>query len=542
VSTELTVSDCAPTESADREPPRAAANRVAFWVFVAGALAATVTYAVIGRHIWFWGGAAGDEWDFLATRHLTLHDLLEQHGGNPSVLPVVAYRALFVVFGLRSYRPYQFPAIALHIAAGCLLRALMRRAGVRPWIATAAAALFICFGAAGQDILWAFQIGYSGALVLGLTQLLCADHDGGIDRRDWIGVGFGLAALMCASVAIVTIGVVGIATLIRRGWRIALFHTAPLAVLYVAWERNYGSTIVTKDKTLVVRWVGRGIWGAFGDLAQVPPLGFVLAGVLVVGLALAWQSWDRHDRRRRASLPVAMLVGAVGFLALSGIARAWVGVQFATSSRYMHIVAALLLLPLAVAADELARRWRVLLPFVLVLFLVGIPGNISKTTGNFPRAAYFDTYRQMLFSLPRMPIARDVPLDLRPEPNQAPQITMRWLLAGAGSGWLPSPRPSTPREFATNTLRLSLEELDRGVARKCAALSAPSERTLATGDSLIVYGRLLIQLLPPTTPVKSAPVQFGDSALGPKGPHTLVAVVQPLTLRITPQSKGASVC
>ena len=65
--------------------------------------------------------------------------------------------------------------------------------------------------------------------MFGLVQLLLADHEGPIDRRDWLALLAGLAALMCSGVAIAMVLVVGIAMLLRRGWRIALLQTVPLA-------------------------------------------------------------------------------------------------------------------------------------------------------------------------------------------------------------------------------------------------------------------------------------------------------------------------
>ena len=54
----------------------------------------------------------------------------------------------------------------------------MRRAGVRPWLATLLAGVFVFFGSGAENILIAFQITFVGSLVFGLTQLLLADHDG----------------------------------------------------------------------------------------------------------------------------------------------------------------------------------------------------------------------------------------------------------------------------------------------------------------------------------------------------------------------------
>ena len=519
----------------------------AFWIFVAVCFVMFVFYAYVGRHIWFSVGAAGDEWDFLAKRHLSIHDLLEQHGGHFVALPLIVYRAMFNIFGLRSYRPYQFLVLGLHITAGCQLRALMRRRKVDPWIATAAASLFICFGSAGQDILWAFQIAFTGALVFGLAELLCLDHDGEIDRRDWFALAFGFAAVTCSGVGVAMVAVAGVATGIRRGWRIAAFHILPLAAVYAAWASHYGNSIITKDKVEILQWVWHGVWSVFAQLGQLPVLGFVFAAVLVGGLVLGWRSRSGVERREWVALPVGMLAGAIGFLALTGITRAWTGAQFASSSRYMHVVAALVLVPLAMAINEIVRhaigRNRyVIVGVAVVLLVVGIPSNLSKTLDSFPTTAFFKNYQQMMLSVPRMPIAREVPPGLRPDPNQAPQVTMRWLLQGVDEGWLPSPGPSTPQMTATNTLRLSLQEIDDNPKRSCPPLGKRTVIHLARGQSLVLHGSFFVQLLPPTTPVVSALVTFGATFFGPLGDRTVKAVVQPLSLRFIPRTPAASAC
>ena len=73
------------------------------------------------------------------------------------------------MFGLREYMPYLALVVVLHLSVAALMRATMRRLGVRAWIATAAASLFALFGSGHEDIAWAFQIGFergpfSGAL------------------------------------------------------------------------------------------------------------------------------------------------------------------------------------------------------------------------------------------------------------------------------------------------------------------------------------------------------------------------------------------
>ena len=63
------------------------------------------------------------------------------------------YRTLWAIVGLRSYVPYVGLSIAAHLVAATLVRVVMRRAGVRPWTATAAASVFVLFGTGTQDIL-----------------------------------------------------------------------------------------------------------------------------------------------------------------------------------------------------------------------------------------------------------------------------------------------------------------------------------------------------------------------------------------------------
>jgi hypothetical protein len=72
---------------------------------------------------------------------------LSPHNEHWSTLPILVYRMLWRFFGLRTYVPYKLITILLHLTTAVLLRVVMRRAGVNPWIATAAASLFALFGA-----------------------------------------------------------------------------------------------------------------------------------------------------------------------------------------------------------------------------------------------------------------------------------------------------------------------------------------------------------------------------------------------------------
>ena len=95
----------------------------------------------------------------------------------------------------------------------------MRRAGVGPWIATVAVGSLLLFGGGAQTIVVAASVNLVASFVFGLSQLILADHDGDWQRRDWLGLLAGLAALLCSGVGLAMAVIVGMATWTRRGWR-----------------------------------------------------------------------------------------------------------------------------------------------------------------------------------------------------------------------------------------------------------------------------------------------------------------------------------
>ena len=266
---------------------------LATWVFAAFvAIAGLALLLHFGRYHWF----HGDEWDFLVDRDGgDLGDLLRAHNEHLTFLPIVAYRVMWNLFGLRSYIPYQVPVIALHLTAAVLLRAIMRRGGVHPWIASAAAGIFVLFGPGEENIIWAFQIGFTGSLVFGLAHLLLADHPGPIDRRDWIGVGLGFLGLLCSGLTPLTVGVVGAVVLVRRGWKPAAFNVLPLAAVYLAWWLSIGPNVIRdpyNDRSPAVSDITHFVWRSLSSTYESfaggsPVLAAALAILLVIGLVVA---------------------------------------------------------------------------------------------------------------------------------------------------------------------------------------------------------------------------------------------------------------
>jgi hypothetical protein len=262
-------------------PPRLPHVRVdPFWLIELLSLPLLLYW---GRNAWF----SVDDWDFLAHRTAgTAGDLLRAHDQHWTTLPVLIYRMLWSVFGLR-YTPYLVVLVVLHLAVAALLRELMRRAGVRPWLATLTAVLFIFFGAGSEDILSAFQMTVVASLCLGLVQLVLIDHEGPFGRRDAVVIAVGVAAVMSSGIGAAMIFTTGIAAWLRRGWRIAVGVTALPAASYLLWFAAVGSRdesgITRPSPADVVKFVGSGFAGGVGAIANVDNLGWVVGAVLVAG-------------------------------------------------------------------------------------------------------------------------------------------------------------------------------------------------------------------------------------------------------------------
>ncbi len=484
-----------------------------FFAVTAGAL---VFYLWIARHAWF----EIDEWDFLADRSAgSVSDLLRPHNEHWSTLPILLWRGLFHVFGLRTYTPYLLVLLLAHLTLAYLLRVVMLRAGVRPWTATAAASLFVLFGAGAEDILWAFQIGFVASLVLGVIQLLLADHAGPIGRRDGLAVASGLAALLCSGLGVTMAVVVGLAVLLRRGVRAAALQTVPLAAVYFVWFGAYGHRSY-QERTVPSRiptFIGDVVWATFRGLGQVPGLGIVLAGVLLVGLYLAWSGRSRQELRESAAVPFALLVGSLVFIFVTSLGRAGVAEQAlfrvpVASPRYIYVAAALVLPALAVAVDTLSRRfgtWGIVLP---LLFLVAIPGNIEASV-NRERGGERQVreLKLLMLSAAHLPISQDLPRDYVPVPVYGGTTTVGWLRSNAAAGRVPSPGPMSPTEVATVSQQLVLQPLTlTAVPSGCRPLDVPATLTPAKGQSVLVQrqGKAQITYLP-SSGHPPGPAQFG---------------------------------
>ncbi len=337
--------------------------------------------------------------------------------------------------------------------------------------------------------------------------------------------------------------VVSIAVWFRHGLRRALLVTAPLAGAYLLWFITIGHGAYSRfsSPSDLGRFVSLGLAFTFSSLGHSPVVGLALAALLVLGTFITVRSATLNELRDRYSAPGAMLVGAVLFLVLTGFGRAngsLPSVETYTASRYLYVVVALLIPALGVAATQLVTIWKPLWPVVVVVLVLGVPGNIAV----MHRTNYLHTldgYRQFFLSLPRLPIATHLPRSIHPDPDFDGWVTMGWLLDGVRHGLIPSPAPAaSPEQQAYWTLRLAWHPATVPASASCNSVGLPAvvrvtENTRLTLDApanvayLYQYDR------------SSASIQLSGS---PKEPS--YASSWPMNVRVTPTEPGqsATVC
>lgn len=495
--------------------PASTAAAWAFGLYVAAAL--PLLLFVLGDHFWF----LRDDWFFITDRELSsVGDLFRDHNGHWSTVPIVVFRGLYALVGIRSYLPYQAAVVGAHLVVALLLRALMRRYGASPWLATAVAGSLVLLGTGREDIIWAFQVGYTSSLAFVLAQWVLAEHDGPLGRRDLLGVAAGLLAISAASPPLPIYPALAVTLLVRRGWQAAALHVGPVAAVYLLW-----SAIVHPDRSspwgrptaqTVVDWVTHGQTQAFKALTGGTGVAVALAAVVAAGLVVAVVTAARAPRpvgdgrlgavvaTGRAWLapvigPVSLFGASVVFIALAAQARWIAGPTAAGASRYLYVDVVLTLPLVALALQALIDRWRPLAVLVLVV-LVGVPGNIGAFDDPPFGPAHHEHQEALIRNAVRSPFAATAPDHLRPDPDvfNSEGLNMGFLRGAVGASKLRLPTGPIPPPIADElAVRLTLsQERDTAPVGPCRNQPVTRFRP-ARGDRFTFAEDLVIRVRRP---------------------------------------------
>jgi len=338
------------------------------WVHLATLVLAVPVLLWVNRDQWF----SGDEWGVITQRGLGANpqtlSIFAPHFEHWTTVPILVFRAIYSSVAMRSYWPYVVVLIAVQLVVAHLLWRLLLRIGVHEAFATAVAAIFVVMAIGWENVSTAWQITIITPIALGFAALLVLpERDRERDpervpetarfgRRDVAVWALLVVGIMCSGTGVTMTIVVGIAALLRRGWKLALADVSVPAVVYLVWyvtwgtegQRNQSSTADALRGLPGFVW--RGVTDAIGGFFRVD-----LLGPVVLVLLVAWLVWRAKPRLEPWPLVLACSTGAILGNALTGIRRAGTD---GGASRYAYIVVVLLLPALALALQD------VVAPFV----------------------------------------------------------------------------------------------------------------------------------------------------------------------------------
>lgn len=481
-------------------------------VLIAGG--ALLLYA--GRHLTFFF----DEWDFILRRRGgSVGTYLDPHNGHLALFPVVVYKILFALVGLRHYVAYQLVLVALHLVSCGLLYALTRRRLGR-WLALVPVVLLLFMGSAFQDLLWPFQIGFLASVAGGLLALLSIEV--GTRRADALAATALIWSLTGSAVGVPFLVAAAVMLLCQRSRPSRLWVVVLPAVLFAIWYVGWGGgEQVTSDSVLgAPQYVADAAAGAAAGIAGLSSSwGPVLAGAFAVlcGLALA-------RRQPVRPLLIAATVGVLCFWSLSAIARA----DYAdpAASRYLYIGAAFIML---IAAESFAGRaprpgWALVGAVVLAGCLLA---NINLLRSGERGLRGADT--AVRAGLAAVQIAAPVvSSSFQPEPANAPQITAGPYLAAERALGSPALTPAQLEAGAPSVAAHADHVLEEAERLAPTPLTGPtSPRGL---DVTAVFGAGVTRTTSCLTARPNAPLASIDLRVSPGGQLLTRAVKGTLTV------------
>ena len=324
-------------------------ERVAIVAHVASLVLGGLLLLYVARTQWFFG----DDWEFVVTRGLDhpMYGLLHPHNEHWSTLPILVYRGLVNLVGVRTYVPFLAVLVALHLALAHLLWRSCLRVGASMMVATALTAAFVVLGAGAENLLWAFQMGFVGSVLFGVLAVLAADvtHQSRAGlAATWV---LGVLALMCSGIGVVMVAVAAITAFLRRGLRAALL-LALVPVVFTAWYAVYGKSAASPTPrsigTLLAipEYTAIGLTSALTNFVGIPAMGTIIA----VALA-AWLLRSGRTAGTSRAIAFAGSCGAIALFVFIGVGRSGFGVEEAAAARYAYIAIGLLLPALALLAS-----------------------------------------------------------------------------------------------------------------------------------------------------------------------------------------------
>jgi hypothetical protein len=350
-----------------------------------------------------------DDWSFLIDRRgFSVSVFFDPHNDHIAIIPVAIYKALLGLFGMESAMPFAIVSTLVFLLSTVLLFVYMRRrAG--DWAALLGSILILFLGASWVDLLWSFQIGFSGSIAAGLGALLALDRD---DRKGdvvacvllvvatWfseLGIPFGIGALVSVALG-------------PRPWRSRLYVPLVSFALYGLWYLGWGHTgpdsasfqNLVDSPSFVFDMVAQNLASLLGLATPLSgsgtqPVGLDWGRILLVvaAIGLVWWLWRRRGPSRWLW---AVLAAGGSFWFLTAL-NAVDFLRTPTSGRYQYPGAVFVLLIAAEVLREIRLDRRILLTATAVTVAAAVSGAIYLHKGHELRVTSTDNLRAGLAAL-----------------------------------------------------------------------------------------------------------------------------------------------
>jgi len=441
-----------------------------------------------------------DEWDFVQRRPVALESLLRPHNGHLSSLPVAVYQFFFQIFGLDSYRPYQFLILLVHLALCVVIYLACRSRG--ELIAVSAALTIALLGAGWQNIFWPFQIGMIGSAAAGIYAL----HLFSLEvKREWLITGFVAVSLLCSGGGIAVVaGIIGV-TLLNKRWKL-LYQIMAVIAVYLMWYLKYGESQATSANfSKIPKYVyDSAVFSAAALGTTSAVFGGLLLGVLITLLI--------SNFKRSISDPI--IVGSTIIVVAGWVLTALTRAQYNDpgATRYVYIGATYLVILFARTLPNNVKFWPSGLSLIAAVLFVLSGADTLKSGANFMR----DTSRAVLVEVSVMEILRNkVDLSFRPDTVRAPQIVAGEYFAAIDA----HDSPGKSEDWITNQDNWVREVADQ----KIFEILKMAEKAVTTAD---------------TTECVEALSMTNIGRVAPAGTSVLFKTTQPLVINFSRFADG----
>jgi hypothetical protein len=232
---------------------------------------------------------------------------------------------------------------------------------------------------------------------------------------------------------------------VRRRWKAAAIATVPTTLAlgwwWLFWGHDPAGDALHSSVGNVPAYVDRGFIAVFHALTTPD----TLVGVAMLA-TLAVTLWRQRDARSHDLLLALGITSVTIYIGL-GLQRGGFGVDTAANSRYVYMVAALLIPAFGIAVDLLARLAPAAQRAGQLLLIAAIGMNISALRSNGNEwANRANAERNILELVAASPATATVGHDVSPLPDFSPDVQVRDIAELVADGAIQPRSASTPAE------------------------------------------------------------------------------------------------